>query len=42
VEKLKQIFVSADNIQDVTVTDTRVGTVPNQVVFRLSYSVKLP
>ena len=42
VEKLKQIFVSADNIQDVTVTDTRVGTVPNQVVFRLNYSIKRP
>src|SRR5262249_28942481 len=42
VEKLKQIFVSADNVQDVTVTDARVGTVPNQVVFRLNYSVKRP
>jgi general secretion pathway protein L len=42
VEKLKQIFMSAGHIQDVTVADTRVGAVPNQVVFRLNYSVKRP
>ena len=42
VEKLKQAFTSTTHVQDVTVTDTRVGTVPNQVVFRLNYSVKKP
>jgi general secretion pathway protein L len=42
VEKLKQIFVTAAHTQDVAVTDTRVGAVPNQVVFRLNYSVKGP
>ncbi|HEY6973215.1 MAG TPA: hypothetical protein VI359_02810, partial [Nitrospiraceae bacterium] len=42
VEKLKQTFMSAAHVHDVTVTDTRVGAVPNQVVFRLNYSVKRP
>jgi general secretion pathway protein L len=42
VEKLKQIFMSSAHIQDAAVTDTRVGAVPNQVVFRLNYSVKGP
>ena len=40
VERLKQIFVSAGHIQDVSVTDTRVGAMPNQVIFRVNYSVK--
>jgi general secretion pathway protein L len=42
VDKLKQAFTMATQVQDVTVTDTRVGAVPNQVVFRLNYSVKRP
>jgi general secretion pathway protein L len=42
VDKLKQSFMSSVHIHDVTVTDTRVGAVPNQVVFRLNYTVKQP
>lgn len=42
VEKLKQTFMSTAHIQDVIVTDTRVGAVPNQIVFRLNYSLKQP
>lgn len=42
VEKLKQAFNSAPHVQDVTVTDTRVGAVSNQVVFRVNYMVQRP
>lgn len=42
VDKLKHAFTSAAHVQDVTVTDTRVGAVPNQVVFRLNYTVQRP
>jgi general secretion pathway protein L len=42
VEKLKQAFMSGVHTQDVTVSDTRVGAAPNQVVFRLNYTVKRP
>jgi general secretion pathway protein L len=42
VEKIKQAFVADETIQDVSISDTRVGAVPNQVVFRLSYTVQRP
>ena len=42
VEKIKQAFVAAETFQDVSISDTRVGAVPNQVVFRLTYTVQRP
>jgi general secretion pathway protein L len=42
VEKLKQAFASNPLFQAVAVTDTRVGAVANQVVFRLTYTVQRP
>jgi general secretion pathway protein L len=42
VEKIKQAFVATESFQDVTISDTRVGAVQNQVVFRLSYTVQRP
>lgn len=42
VEKIKQAFASNSIFQGVSVSDTRVGTVPNQVVFRLAYTVQRP
>jgi general secretion pathway protein L len=42
VEKIKQAFVSNQAFQGASVTDTRVGAVPNQVVFRLAYQVQRP
>jgi general secretion pathway protein L len=42
VEKIKQAFASNPLFQAVSVTDTRVGAVPNQVVFRLAYTVQRP
>jgi len=42
VEKIKQAFVAAQTFQDVSISDTRVGAVPNQVVFRLTYAVQRP
>ncbi|HEY6084716.1 MAG TPA: pilus assembly protein PilM [Nitrospira sp.] len=42
VEKLKQAFSAGGTFQDVSVSDTRVGSVPNQVVFRLTYTVMHP
>lgn len=42
VEKIKQAFAAAETFQDVSITDTRVGAVPNQVVFRLTYTVQQP
>ena len=42
VEKIKQAFVADETFQDVSISDTRVGAVPNQVVFRLTYTVKQP
>jgi general secretion pathway protein L len=42
VEKIKQAFVSNQVFQGVSVSDTRVGAVPNQVVFRLAYTVQRP
>ena len=42
VEKLKQAFVATETFQDVSISDTRVGALPNQVVFRLTYTVQRP
>jgi general secretion pathway protein L len=42
VEKIKQAFVAAETFHDVSISDTRVGAVPNQVVFRLTYTVQRP
>jgi len=42
VEKIKQAFVADETFHDVSISDTRVGTVPNQVVFRLTYTVQRP
>jgi len=42
VEKIKQAFVAAKTFDDVSISDTRVGAVPNQVVFRLTYTVQRP
>jgi general secretion pathway protein L len=42
VEKIKQAVVANEAFQDVTISDTRVGAVPNQVVFRLTYLVQRP
>jgi general secretion pathway protein L len=42
VEKIKQAFASNSLFQAVSVTDTRVGAGPNQVVFRLAYTVQRP
>jgi general secretion pathway protein L len=42
VEKIKQAFVTDETFQDVSISDTRVGAVPNQVVFRLTYMVQRP
>jgi general secretion pathway protein L len=42
VEKIKQAFTSNQLFQAVSVTDTRVGAVSSQVVFRLTYTVQRP
>jgi general secretion pathway protein L len=42
VEKIKQAFGSNQAFQGAAVTDTRVGAVANQVVFRLTYTVQRP
>ncbi|HEU4685094.1 MAG TPA: pilus assembly protein PilM [Nitrospira sp.] len=42
VEKIKQVFAADAKFQDVSVTDTRVGSAANQVVFRLTYTVAQP
>ena len=42
VEKIKQAFVTNETFHDVSISDTRVGAVPNQVVFRLTYTVQQP
>jgi len=42
VEKIKQAFAAAETFLDVSISDTRVGAVPNQVVFRLTYTVQRP
>jgi general secretion pathway protein L len=42
VEKIKQAFEANETFQDVSISDTRVGAVQNQVVFRLTYTVQRP
>jgi general secretion pathway protein L len=42
VEKIKQAFAANEIFHDVSISDTRVGAVPNQVVFRLTYAVQRP
>jgi general secretion pathway protein L len=42
VEKIKQTFAADESFHDVAISDTRVGAVPNQVVFRLTYAVQRP
>ena len=42
VEKIKQAFEADETFQDVSISDTRVGAVQNQVVFRLTYTVQRP
>ena len=42
VEKIKQAFEADETFHDVSISDTRVGAVQNQVVFRLTYTVKRP
>ena len=42
VEKIKQAFTAGGTFQEVSVSDTRVGSVANQVVFRLTYTVAQP
>ena len=42
VEKIKHAFSTDDGFQDVSVTDTRVGTASNQVVFRMTATVNRP
>jgi general secretion pathway protein L len=40
VEKIKQAFEADETFQDVSISDTRVGAVQNQIVFRLTYTVQ--
>lgn len=40
VDKIKQAFAADETFLDVSISDTRVGAVPNQVVFRLTYAVQ--
>ena len=42
VEKLKLTLTSSPRLTDVSVMETRVGAAPNQVVFRLTATVKQP
>ena len=42
VEKIKQAFMANETLHDVSISDTRVGAGPNQVVFRLTYTVQRP
>ncbi|HJS65834.1 MAG TPA: pilus assembly protein PilM [Nitrospiraceae bacterium] len=42
VEKIKQAFAADETLHDVSVSDTRVGAMQNQVVFRLTYTVQRP
>ncbi len=42
VEKIKQAFSADETLQDVSISDTRVGAMQNQVVFRLTYTVQRP
>ena len=42
VERIKQAFAASPRLTDVSVTETRVGASPNQVVFRISVAVEKP
>ncbi len=42
VEKIKLTLASSPRLTDVSVMETRVGAAPNQVVFRLTATVKQP
>ncbi|MGQ0696050.1 MAG: pilus assembly protein PilM [Nitrospiraceae bacterium] len=42
VEKIKQTFASSSEFREVSVTETRVGAAPNQVVFRMTVTVHNP
>ena len=42
VENIKQTFASSSEFREVSVTDTRVGAAPNQVVFRMTVTVSQP
>ena len=42
VEKIKQTFTSSPLFQEVSVTETRVGAAPNQVIFRMTVTVRQP
>ncbi|MDH5498598.1 MAG: hypothetical protein OEY12_14270, partial [Nitrospira sp.] len=40
VERVKQTLAASAQLTDVAVTETRVGAAPNQVVFRMTATVK--
>jgi general secretion pathway protein L len=42
VEKIKQTFASSSQFEEAVVTETRVGASPNQVVFRMTVTVRRP
>jgi general secretion pathway protein L len=42
VEKIKQTFASSAQFEEAAVTETRVGASPNQVVFRMTVTVRRP
>jgi len=42
VENIKQTFASNSQFEEASVTETRVGASPNQVVFRMTVTVKRP
>jgi general secretion pathway protein L len=42
VEKIKQAFAANHRFEDVSVSETRVGAAPNQVVFRMAVTVAQP
>ncbi|HSL03567.1 MAG TPA: pilus assembly protein PilM [Nitrospiraceae bacterium] len=42
VEKIKQAFAANETFHEISISDTRVGALPNQVVFRLTYAVQRP
>ncbi|BCA52901.1 hypothetical protein W02_00410 [Nitrospira sp. KM1] len=42
IEKIKQAFMTVDQFQDISISDTRVGAQANQVVFRLTYTASHP
>ena len=42
VERIKQAFEVSPHLREVSVTETRVGASPNQVVFRMTVTVEKP